>query len=153
MQLLHNKRDWCQYFQEMEEDLEPDCRISDVAPQTYPCLVLSGHMGRLTRHCFVYPPDALKLVKAVQGPGEQQVTEKTLSAASQDDFNKHITALVLSVIEELDSVSITKPERFEPLVARNLARVDQYQAGQVDQLCQGVRGLVLRELYPDVKGE
>ena len=134
-------------------------------PQAYPCLVASIRVSDLKfSTCYIYAHDAEKLIKATDAslaptlcataPVAPPAPQQPVSAEQANLLYKlHMTALMFTIISEMETVSITGRERFEQAFTRNLAMVEQFHAGQRDglgyDLNKTAQGFALQKLLPD----
>lgn len=126
-------------------------------PKMYPCVVafaLSQPVRIMA--CYFYPSDALRLLsvatlKAVNpafplptataspsGPASPVDPEPSYEPPMRSnkeqvkEYQKHISAMLLTLVQELVDVGITSQERFETKMQANLAQVDQKYAENLD---------------------
>ena len=161
--LIENSHGWLLYTQRLcvENQLLPVSVSFGSGPLKYPCLVASTKLNPHTNtftSCYVYEEDARYLLQALlpapepvspPAPPVSQATAPPISP-QQEAFNKHISAMLLTLTEECVSMSVTNEARFSTKLAKNLARVDQYAAEQRDlpRSDRTEAGIVLPTLFP-----
>lgn len=107
-------------------------------PMEYPCLAATlvsppvpGGLAKLTT-AYVYKADALALLHAagvaVQAPGRDALSP------TQDNFNRWLSAQVLTIIHFLVETRICKPGQFEEKLLEQLELVDAYKKEKTDEL-------------------
>ena len=136
--LIRNPSEWQVYRQSMAEQasLDPSMISWGSDPVEYPCMVASRQISD-TRFlsCYIYKHDARQLLQAHGELPSAPAGSSDLSFQKQQTaFNSHTTALLMAIIEELESVSVIKRDRFERVLAKALARVDQVHAEGSSQL-------------------
>lgn len=107
-------------------------------PAEYPCLVastLTRQNGRpdglRVASCYVYAGDARRLVGQEGGgaAGQQSVVGEPAAPRGSDsddtEFRRYLVAHVLTLVDELRRVGITKADRYEKIFNGFLAGVDQ----------------------------
>lgn len=147
--LLSSQLDW----EEFKADLSAQYRVPSreiswtelSAPVAYPCLVSAVSVETSIVCLFVYPADVELLlgvdIATEEGddPAEESwFASKALPAASQEGlWNRHMVALMLTMVHELISVGVTKEDRFEELLSGMLDLVEDkhaYDIAAVQQL-------------------
>lgn len=143
MRLLRNEDEW--------RTLASRHRDGDrlAAPVSYPCLgdVLSA--AETCYACYVYPADAKRLCLASEPLVEERPVAVERTVTERAPFERHVSALLLTLVAELESVGITKRDRFEQEFAKRLALVDQvYDASLDSQTCEDfASGKLRRDVY------
>jgi len=159
MALVKTPADWQTYQLSMaqQHNVHPNMVEWGSGPRQFPCLVATRMLSDERRFlsCYVYPHEALSLVEAAQasqvlaGTGMAAQSVEVQGGPTQEDFNKHTAAMLMAVVEELESMSVTSRERFEAALTRCLARVDQYHADDKTKLKADLsEGTVLKQLFP-----
>lgn len=140
LKLLRSPLDWTKYQQAF-------CDANNLGgmqmnwgkgPQEYPCLAASllATSNRIVT-CFVYKENAKELMIAA---AESHPAMKAMQQAesppghSQADFNRDVSASLLTIAYFLTETAICKPEAYEQKKIEMLAKVDQFQAEEVDRL-------------------
>jgi len=144
MTIIKTPSEWEMYQRswEQEQGIQYGNIVWGTGPEHYPCLVASLPAHDTVLSCYVYPEDAFNLIQAegaIHGPGAfkpESVQPAAINTVgpTQDEFNKHITALCMAMLDELVEVKITNRERFESVLAKCVARVDQFTAEQHEGL-------------------
>lgn len=129
-------------WKEFQGDISTKYRTTDreiawtqsSAPASYPCLVSAVWVETSVVCLFVYPKDVELLMEAAGGvieleeddpAAESWLSGKALPVTSQESsWNRHMVALLLTVVHELISVGVTKEERFEELLGVMLGIVE-----------------------------
>jgi hypothetical protein len=153
-------------WEEFQGDISTKYRTTDreiawtqsSAPTSYPCLVSAVWVETSVVCLFVYPKDVELLIEAAGGvveiEGDDRVDEpwivsRALPATSQEGlWNRHMVALMLTVVHELISVGVTKEDRFEKLLSTMLDVVEDKHAHDIE----AVRQLVKDQFNSDDKG-
>lgn len=148
LNLINTKQEWLEYTQRFSQ--ENSLALSQVqwghGPEQYPCLVASvpQGVGKIVS-CYIYPEQAEVLLTAArklegikEGPKVEEA--ECMSRASLAKMvrqmvlgevgksMREVTANLRAIVEELVAVKITTPERYEKLLVKHLADVDQYMA-------------------------
>lgn len=173
LKLIQTNGDWAAYTREFEVENKIVGQVNwGAGPQLFPCLVASlpNGIGRVAS-CYVYPDQAEALVHASRmqhGPvqpavspvqdvaGAKVLTVADVNALIRQQTNRavqHIfremAANVRAIVEELVEVKITNPDRYESLVAKHLADVDQYIEGKHDRKSNTAPDRVTRRMFPE----
>lgn len=136
-------------------------------PEHFPCLVASilAGPGKIVS-CYVYPEQAQALlaVSREMGRGPAATDQGPIQEAAVRTLVKHevhaqlgqsireIAANLRAIVEELVAVGVTTPERYETLLAKHAADVDQYLAEVKEgraRLGDGAPDRVLRRIMPE----
>jgi hypothetical protein len=149
-QILKNAVDWEKY----KETHQTSWHVASVnwgpGPSLYPCMAVSTIIRVENRviTCYVYVNDALALLEAspnavITRSGPDEVPVAKAEGPSQSDYNKHASAMLMALVQELVDMKITNEERFERIVTEKLALVDQVAAEK-----KGTDKLVMNRLHP-----
>ena len=146
--LLKSKADWANHqFHWAGENQVPLGNIDwGRGPDKYPCLVatVAVQVGKCVT-CYLYEEQATALLQAVRetaapattrpddvdNPKIMAVLRRLVRCEVRDALGlalREITANLRAIVEELVEVKITNPDRYEKLLAKHLADVDQYLA-------------------------
>lgn len=109
-------------------------------PPEYPCLAVST-LTRLNMKpdgfkvvtCLVLPQDARDLLGLGEGGGAAGVVVPAAPggrASDDTEFRRYVVANLFTIVSELASVGVTKPERYEEKFNAFLADVDQATVSQ-----------------------
>lgn len=135
---LDTASDWATYKVTTADRLQVGPNVAwGGGPASYPCLVAStvsrdtqmpGRIKVLT--CFVLEADARALLGmqdavAVGGPPVKREDD-----GEETEFRRYVAANILTIVHELRSMHITKPDRYESIFNRFLAEVDQASVGR-----------------------
>lgn len=144
-------------WEEFQGDISTKYRTTDreiawtqsSAPTSYPCLVSAVWVETSVVCLFVYPEDVELLLEAAGGvvviEGDDDVNESwvpsgALPVTSQEGlWNRHMVALMLTVVHELISVGVTKEGRFEELLGTMLDLVEDKHAHDIEAVKQLVK--------------
>jgi len=139
MQLLRDESDWRRLTAAVPETL-PD------PPTGYPCLVGLLLVGQACYGCYVYPEGARRLLAATEGPAEPSPSGAAVRPLQPRlNHDRHVSALLMTMISELEAVGAIKRDRFEAEFTRWLAEVDQ----QYDAALDGLTGFAAEKLRSD----
>ena len=161
--LLSSQLDW----EEFKTDISAQYRVPSreiswtelSAPSSYPCLVSAVSVETSIVCLFVYPRDVELLMEASGGVIELESDDPLhlelkaraglLPDASQEGlWNRHMVALMLTMVHELISVGVTKEDRFEELLSDMLDLVEGKHAYDI----AAVKQLVKDRFNSDNKG-
>ena len=121
---------------------------ASAAPDSYPCLVSAVGVERSLVFLFVYESDARNLLSAVSKATKTAKVSPLPAMSSEGMWNRHMVALVLTIVIELVSVGITNQERFEEVLKSMVAIVDEKHQEDIES----VRQLIV-EQFRKAKGE
>lgn len=127
---LGNEAAWLRYTQVTAERLAPGSSITVAwgsGPKEYPCLVCSTvtTMADGTARfisAYVYQTDAKQLL-AISAPDDRSV--------QQAQFNRWLTAQMLTVVHYLVETGICKEDQFENSLTEFAHKVDDWQRDRV----------------------
>lgn len=132
--LLRSVADWNAYQQSFAA--ASDCAVVDwgAGPRVYPCLIVSYCLhAPLSRviSAYVYRDDALQLLDAAQVKQRigESLPDPTRKEPNQHDFNRWLTAHVLTLVYFMRETGICRPEQYEERLAESLALVDEIRSG------------------------
>jgi hypothetical protein len=135
-ELIRSAADWRSYLQQYAAE-HGIATVNGRAPQQYPCLVDSIPNGEALASCYVYPQQAEALLEAAQAqpspaaaPADLETTVARLVHNILSQSIRGIAANLRTIVEELVEVKVTSHERYEKLLAKHLADIDQYVAEQ-----------------------
>jgi hypothetical protein len=142
-------------------------------PVNYPCLADVFAVPGSIQCCFVYRPDAARLLLAAEmisapppsqpagipqvasapqaNPSDEDVAETLAWTDQQEAMNRHVSAMLLAIVELLVDTSIIKPPAFEQRLIAAQRTVDELltekkdRAG-IDQPLNESVNLVLKRL-------
>lgn len=134
---ISSKEAWVKYCIKVASDLQisPETITWGEGPKEYPCLVSSilppRSPGANPRaySAFVYRSDFQLLEDAKSAAA---VKEPSVNNPTQDNFNRWITAQMLTVIHYLTATGICKPEGFEDNLLSFVEVVDAHRNRQRD---------------------
>jgi len=146
MTLLRRPQDWVEYTAKMATNMGITSGqvIWGTGPQQYPCLVASIQKSPMqVTSCYIYLRDAIELCQAAGYSPHPKAQDQPSSVPGHTnrDFEKHVSALVMTVISELISVGATTKERFETRFAQKLAVVDQMHEADKTSAKELMKGL------------
>ena len=157
--LLSSAEDW----EEFKRDISTQYRVTDREiswthasdPTSYPCLVSAVWVETSVVCLFVYPQDVDNLINASRANGIDALLEaadveeltildgevsSSLPVTSMESlWNRHMVALLLTIVHEMVSVGITKQERFEGLLSSMLKVVDIKHASDIEAVKQLIK--------------
>jgi len=165
MTLLRNPGEWATYKQQLDE--AHGHRLGSVAwgigPRQYPCLVATKIQEELRQatSCYVYLQDAAELAAAGgfnMIPMDSPMPQVSAGLPENTEFNKHISAMLMAIVDELVEVKVTTPERFEQVLTRHLANVDRWheddkRVALKESLKSHGGAQILGRLYPNGESE
>ena len=145
---LTSAEEWAAYKKKTAVDLgmDPEMVHWGSAPAEYPCLAAST-LTRMNMRpdgfkiatCFVLPADARELLgqKEVSGAAGMVGGTAAPQGKGSDDteFKRYVVANLLTIVDELRSVKITNPGRYEEKFNVFLADVDQATVSQAANVC------------------
>ncbi len=139
---LAGPQDWAEYKQKkpVELGMDPAAVKWGADPAAFPCLVAST-LTRMNMRpdgfkivsCFVLPADAERLLGREGGAGAGVVGVPAPApgvGCDYTEFCRYVTANLLTIVAELESVKITNEARYEQRFNSFLADVDQATAGR-----------------------
>jgi hypothetical protein len=118
------------------------------APDSYPCLVSAVGVESSLVFLFVYEGDAHNLLDAISQAPKKSSVSPLPSVSSEGAWNRHMVALMLTVVNELVEVGITDQERFESILEGMVSIVDEKHQKDIES----VRQLVV-EQFRKAKGD
>lgn len=153
--IVQNPQDWqefqLQFLQQLTRSSIPLGPGFLCQPGSFPCMVDAFVTpGQPVTCCFVYPPDAARLLLAaglnsktavaadsILGPPQQAVSPSqpdTPEISEQDAFNRHVSAMLLTVVDLLVQTAIVKPLDFERRLNEGQRVVDEVMTAKKDNL-------------------
>jgi hypothetical protein len=128
----------------------------DTRPESYPCLVSAVGIESTIVCLFVYERDAIILMESATTENRSPpfISEIDLINAPDSDssldaqpglWNRHMVALLLTIVHEMKSVGITKSDRFEGIL-RDMLKVVEYKHTQD---VEAVKRLINEQLSSD----
>jgi hypothetical protein len=127
----------------------------DTCPESYPCLVSAVGIESTIVCLFVYERDAILLMESAFAENKPPLFSAIdlINAPDSDSpldaqpglWNRHIVALLLTIVHEMTSVGITKSDRFEG-VLRDMLKVVEYKHTQD---VEAVKRLINEQLSSD----
>lgn len=132
---ISSKEDWVKYCVQVARDLKisPDTIVWGDGPKEYPCLVSSILPARSpganprAYSAFVYRSD-FQLLEEVKAAAA--VKESSSNNPTQDNFNRWITAQMLTVIHYMTATGICKSQAFEDRLLEFIEVVDSHRNRQ-----------------------
>lgn len=141
--MLADRSDWnrhCTGFL-TANNMSPHQVVWGAGPVEYPCLVATmlvpaaagGTAGM--RSAYVYKADAVALLKmaglSVPEPG---AAAQVAGNATQNQFNRWVSAQMLTVIKFMVDTGICKPGQFEERMIESLEMVDAWKKDKTEEL-------------------
>jgi len=120
----------------------------EATPDSYPCLVSAVGVESSLVFLFVYEGDARNLLDAAAKAVKKSSVSPLPSVSSEGMWNRHMVALMLTVVNELVAVGVTNQERFESILKDMISIVDEKHQGDIES----VRQLIV-EQFRKVKGD
>ena len=125
-------------------------------PESYPCLVSAVGIESTIVCLFVYERDAILLMESATIENRSPPLFSAIDLINEPDsdslleahpglWNRHIVALLLTIVHEMTSVGITKSDRFEG-VLRDMLKVVEYKHTQD---VEAVKRLINEQLSSD----
>ena len=118
------------------------------APDSYPCLVSAVGVERSLVFLFVYENDARKLLDAVPASVKKSAVSPLPDMPTEVTWNRHMVALMLTLVNELVAVGITNQERFETILKDMMLVVEEKHQEDIES----VRQLIV-EQFRKAKGD
>ena len=171
-ELIENETDWDNYrFSAAQTYNTTSSQVEwGSGPRQFPCLAASypASPSKIVT-CYVYMDDAKRLLfseSSLAGPpvprgksdesdedalatrathlASEMLKEKTID---RDDFERHVSAMLLSVTKILVDTSIIKEEQFEKMLVTYQRLVDEWVTENRDAASEGEKQ-ILGRLYP-----
>ena len=171
-ELVQNETDWDNYrFAAAEAHNTTSSQVEwGAGPKQFPCLAASyaASKSKIVT-CYVYLDDAKRLLfsdASLAGPpvlrdesdtpAEDEIAMRAAHLMSEmlkekqidrDDFERHVSSMLLTVVRILVDSSIIKEDQFEKLLVTYQRLVDEWVTESRDTASEGDR-LILGRLYP-----
>lgn len=139
--LIKDREDWnrhCSAFI-VANNMSPHQVVWGSGPVEYPCLAATillpaapGGTGKLTT-AYVYKADALALLGAA-GLTVAEPGATAPGSTTQNQFNRWVSAQMLTVIAFMVDTGICKPGQFEERMIESLEMVDAWKKGKTEEL-------------------
>ena len=108
-------------------------------PASFPCLLDALVCYDHVSACFVYPAAARALLRADKAAKTQAAgNRKPPQGPTPHDFERHVSAAIMTIVQELTEVKVTNEDRFSKLFAANLATVDRLHEEEKTDICHNL---------------